>query len=224
MRVRTKIIYIYILKFDFKNESDAQFLQEVEPGWESATDLIKRNAESGKNLGEITCGDSVYAGKNIAFLVKDSTKLLSSEHPFHGIAWDYKENAGGKWANKRDPQKVSAHILAEHSAKDKSPDNRNKFWITQTNIPGLPWRGIKKSARLASPTIIEGLRKTWNLNVILADYIKLGTDEAPSMSDNYIELIEDRNKGHVAPPPPYTESDGSSTNSEPSPPEYSVRP
>lgn len=135
---------LYILKFHFKEEDavDAKnvFLSRVTDRY--ADRLITPAHFSNRTLGDVTVGESVHTGRNIAVLTKEAQGVHENIKDF---VWDYSSSVHTKWGNT-----LSGKSMASHIANFGQTAPNGKIVITQTNMPGI---SIKKP-----PFISRGLK------------------------------------------------------------------
>ncbi|WP_338925474.1 SpvB/TcaC N-terminal domain-containing protein [Mycetohabitans endofungorum] len=126
---------LYLLKFHFK-EGDAVgdknvFLSRVTNKY--ADKLITPARFGGRGLGDVTVGESVKDGRNIAILAKETEGVHEN---LRSLFWDYESSVHTKWGNSLSGTKMAAHI--KNFSKTES---NGKIVITQTNMPGISVKG-----------------------------------------------------------------------------------
>jgi hypothetical protein len=195
---------LYILKFHFKEKDKVEnknvFLSRITD--KLIGKLIAPSDFSNRKLGDITVGESIHAGKNIAILAKETKGVHEN---LKGHFWDYSSNVHTKWGNSLSGQKMASHI--ESFSKTNSNGN---IVVTQTNMPGIslkkpPFlsRGLEHLAESNHATVANAVENIIisgrKPGAISADFI--GHSSASS-TDKYNLLVEIRNaiiKNHYGP-------------------------
>ncbi|KAG0167068.1 hypothetical protein DFQ30_006412 [Apophysomyces sp. BC1015] len=94
----------YICKFHFEKEDAISFLEKVIENVGSS--LIKN---TGGLLGDVTIGNSIVEGRNIAAVVHKADTAVHNPS-ISQFVWNYKDNISTKWGNVCDGNELGQHI------------------------------------------------------------------------------------------------------------------